>query len=102
VLCLHPTLDYFASIQDLLLGGENSLIRTFDLPGWCIMSSTMQWSSNWEKKCAFHSLPLWRLLAGMNSVLRDYLELDVFEFFYTRDTIPNFLTAFNTPGADWL
>lgn len=31
----------------------------------------------------------------MNSMLRDYLELDVFEFFYTRDDIiPNFLRAF--------
>lgn len=31
----------------------------------------------------------------MNCVLRDYLELDVFELFYTReDIIPDFLRAF--------
>lgn len=47
------------------------------------------------RKRAFHSLPLWRLRAGMNCVLRDYLELDVFDLFYTReDIIPNFLRAF--------
>ena len=47
-----------------------------------------------EKMCLSFITSL-EILAGMNSVLRDSLELDVFEFFYTRDDItPNFLRAF--------
>lgn len=79
--------------QDLKLGGGCHEVEPW--LAWLIISvsSTTRLVLKLEKMCLSFITSL-EILAGVNSVLRDYLELDAFNFYIRGGTSPDSLKAF--------